>query len=247
MTANHTAAHLKWIINILMLDICTKTIDIRRKNVFYRLPELVDNSFLLSINSVNSTASSFVSNWMHVCVLTWWLCLWELSSLYRCLSVGLDGIFSALTLLVGRPEGHPACKKLSGGVLAWLSVWSEVQTCIWPSGCHYHSLSIASVKSRLVLLFWYRLTLVVPEKGPLNGCVCVCVCVLDGIIDGQLQTSIVKMQRCTLNGCGKVCYHGFFLAYTSVPTWQRSTVSNVRLSTAKRHLLLRVGPVSIFV
>jgi len=40
--------------------------------------------------------------------------------------------FGALTLLVGRQEGHPACKKLSGGVLAWLSVWSEVQTCIWP-------------------------------------------------------------------------------------------------------------------
>jgi len=32
--------------------------------------------------------------------------------------------FSALTLLVGRQEGHPACKKLSDGVLAWLSVWS---------------------------------------------------------------------------------------------------------------------------
>jgi len=30
--------------------------------------------------------------------------------------------FSALTLLVGRQEGHQACKKLSGGVLAWLSV-----------------------------------------------------------------------------------------------------------------------------
>ena len=41
--------------------------------------------------------------------------------------------FSALTLLVGRQEEHPACKKLSGGVLAWLSVCSEVQTCIWPS------------------------------------------------------------------------------------------------------------------
>jgi len=41
--------------------------------------------------------------------------------------------FSALTLLVGQQKGHPACKKLSGGVLAWLSVWSEVQTCIWPS------------------------------------------------------------------------------------------------------------------
>jgi len=45
----------------------------------------------------------------------------------------LFGAFSALTLLVGRQEGHPACKKLSGGVLAWLSVWSEMQTCIWPS------------------------------------------------------------------------------------------------------------------
>jgi len=41
--------------------------------------------------------------------------------------------FSALTLLAGQQEGHPACKKLSGGLLAWLSVWSEVQTCTWPS------------------------------------------------------------------------------------------------------------------
>jgi len=38
--------------------------------------------------------------------------------------------FSALTLLVGRQEGHPACKNLSGGVLAWLSVWSDMQTCM---------------------------------------------------------------------------------------------------------------------
>jgi len=41
--------------------------------------------------------------------------------------------FSALTLLVGQQEGHPACKKLSSGVLAWLSVWCEMQTCIWSS------------------------------------------------------------------------------------------------------------------
>ena len=59
---------------------------------------------------------------------------------------------------------------LSGGVLAWLSVWSEVQTCIWPSWWHCHTLSLASVKSRLVLPFWYRLTWVVPEKGPLSVC-----------------------------------------------------------------------------
>jgi len=42
--------------------------------------------------------------------------------------------FNALTLLVGRQEGHQALKKLSGEVLAWLSVWSEVQIiCIWSS------------------------------------------------------------------------------------------------------------------
>jgi len=58
----------------------------------------------------------------------------------------------------------------SGGVLMWLSVWSKVLTCIWPSWCRCHSLSLASVKSRLVLPFWYRLTWVVPEKEPLNGC-----------------------------------------------------------------------------
>ena len=41
--------------------------------------------------------------------------------------------FSVFMLLFGQQEGHPACKKLSGGVLAWLSVWSKVQTCIRPS------------------------------------------------------------------------------------------------------------------
>jgi len=41
--------------------------------------------------------------------------------------------FSALTLLAGQQEGHPACKKLSGGVLAWLSVWLSMQACTWPS------------------------------------------------------------------------------------------------------------------
>ena len=45
-----------------------------------------------------------------------------------------------------------------------LSVWSEVQTCVWPSWCHCHSLSLAPVKSRLVLPLWYRLTRVVIEK-----------------------------------------------------------------------------------
>jgi len=106
-------------------------------------------------------------------IVSWPYILWR----YFTLCILTTVAFSALTLLVGRQEGHPACKKLSDGVLAWLSVWSKVQTCIWPSWCHCHSLSLAPVKSRLVLPFWYRLTWVLPEKGPLNGCVCVCVCI----------------------------------------------------------------------
>ena len=61
--------------------------------------------------------------------------------------------FSLVVELGGWQEGHPACKKLSGGVLAWLSVWIEVQTCIRPSWCHCHSLPLASVKSR-----WFYLS-----------------------------------------------------------------------------------------
>ena len=73
------------------------------------------------------------------------------------------------TLSVGRQKRHPACKKLSGGVPAWLFVCSDVQICIWPSWCHCQSLSLASF-----LPFLYPVTWVVPDNGPLNGCVCVC-------------------------------------------------------------------------
>ena len=90
--------------------------------------------------------------------------------IHFCCYASMACAFSALTLLVGRQEEHTACN-LSGGVLAWLSVCSEVQTCIWPSWCHCHSLSLASVKSRLLVPFWYRLTRVVLDKGTLNGCV----------------------------------------------------------------------------
>jgi len=74
-------------------------------------------------------------------------------------------------LLVGRQEGHPACKKLSGEVLAWLSVWSEMQMiCIWSSFCRCHPVISCSSKIHNGLPFWYRLTEVVLEKRPLNKC-----------------------------------------------------------------------------
>jgi len=56
---------------------------------------------------------------------------------------------SALTLLVGRQEEHPACKILSDEVLAWLSAWSEVQMiCI--SDVTATPSSLASLKFRMV-------------------------------------------------------------------------------------------------
>ena len=44
----------------------------------------------------------------------------------ECDAVAMLDAFSAFTLLVGCQEGHPACKKLTGGVLVWLSVWSKL-------------------------------------------------------------------------------------------------------------------------
>ena len=51
------------------------------------------------------------------------------------LTLKTDTAFSALMLLFGQQEGHPACKKLSqsGGMLAWLCVCVKVQICICPS------------------------------------------------------------------------------------------------------------------
>jgi len=52
-----------------------------------------------------------------------WLSLWS--------KVQMTAL-SALTLLVRQQEEHLACKRLSGGILVWLSVSGEVPICIWP-------------------------------------------------------------------------------------------------------------------
>jgi len=103
---------------------------------------------LLSPRLVTQVPSSTSSLNLHVRYTVNWICL------RHTLLCAFNAIaFSALTLLLGDRKGVRPVKKLSGGVLAWLSVWSKVQTCIWPSGFHCHSLSLASVKSRLVLPF----------------------------------------------------------------------------------------------
>jgi len=68
-------------------------------------------------------------------------------------------------LFVGQQEGYPSSKKLSSGVLAWLSIWSEMQiVCIRPSWCHCHSLSLCFSKIQIGLPLCYWLTHVVPGQ-----------------------------------------------------------------------------------
>jgi len=105
--------------------------------------------------------------------------------------------FSALTLLVGRQEGHPACKKLSGGVLGcWHGYLSGARCRVGysPTDATATHRLFASVKSRLVLPLWYRLTWVVPDKGLLN----VCVCARIGRVARSLQLSGVLSSVCPI-------------------------------------------------
>jgi len=83
--------------------------------------------------------------------------------------------YSALTLLVGWQEGHPACKKLSGGVLAWLSVWSEVQTCIMAQLIPLPLTVSCLSKIQIGFTFLVPAHLGSPEKMAVKR-VCVCVC-----------------------------------------------------------------------
>jgi len=84
---------------------------------------------------------------------------------------------SALTLLVGRQEGHPACKNwewCGAGMVICLDRdadlhMAQLMPLLLTVSCF--------IKSRLVLPFWYWLTCIVPHKGLLNVCVYVLVCV----------------------------------------------------------------------
>jgi len=112
-----------------------------------------------------------------------------------------DNAFSALTLLVGRQEGHPACKKTEwwgAGMVICLELGADLHM------AQLMPLTLASVKSRLVLPFWYRITWVVPEKGPLNVCVCVCVCVYT-VADTSKPTKSVSLNWFVWNYNSATC------------------------------------------
>ena len=84
--------------------------------------------------------------------VTWYVCL-------QC--------FDAVGWVAGRTSGVQKTEWWGAGVVIYLEQGADL---------HVVQLSLASVKSRLVFLFWYWLTWVVLDKGPLNVCVCTLEC-----------------------------------------------------------------------
>jgi len=99
---------------------------------------------------------------------------WKQYLISLCLLTYLPA-FSALSLLVGLQEGHPACKNLSGG-------GAGVVICL-ERGADLHMAQLmpllltasCSSKIQIGLTFLVAAHLGSPGKGPLNGCVCVCL------------------------------------------------------------------------
>jgi len=79
----------------------------------------------------------------------------------------VQNAFSALTLLVGRQEGHPACKKLEwwgAGVVICLERDADLHMAqLMPLP---HTVSCFSKIQIGFFPLWYQPSRVVPEKGP---------------------------------------------------------------------------------
>jgi len=98
--------------------------------------------------------------------------MWSDNQVYAML-LGDSTVFSALTLLVGHQEKHLACKNWV--MRCWCGYLSGARCRLFAYGsddatASPNPTSLASFKSRLVLLFWYWLTQAVLEKRLLNGC-----------------------------------------------------------------------------
>ena len=94
-------------------------------------------------------------------------------------------------LLVGQQKGHPACKKLSGGVIC-LERGADLHM------AHLMPLPLTvSYFSKIQIGFAFLVLAHpgVPDKGPLNGCVCVSALQ----IKMGLRKTIRKVRFCMTN------------------------------------------------
>ena len=95
--------------------------------------------------------------------------------------------FSALTLLVGRQEGHPACKKLSGEVLVWLVICLELGADLHTAQLMPLPLTVSCFsKIQIGFTFLVPAHLGNPGQRAAERCVCVRACVCGWIIQCYL-------------------------------------------------------------
>ena len=125
--------------------------------------------------------------------VAWYNALCLPSVLWRCWLGGRKGIRSVKNWVVGCWYGY-----LSGARcrLAYGPADATATDCLCFS------------KIQIGFTFWYRLTWVVPDKGPLNGCVCVCMCdiMLCALCEVNfylliLDLTLVKLKHACLSLC----------------------------------------------
>jgi len=160
-----------------------------RKTLTQSTMPALHHSIFYRPDAVPYAKPTVLKHWRHAWRKPVWITLLRTLASSPYLNPNALVAFSALTLLVGQQEGHPACKILIGGVLAWLCVWSEVQTiCIWSSWCHCHPIISCSSKIQNGLPFWCRLTQVVLENKLLSGC-----------SSSKAPYSLIKQMKASLN------------------------------------------------
>ena len=127
----------------------------------------------------------------------------DLPSVLRCCWLGgRKGFWPVKNWVVGCWHGYLS------GARCRLAMAQRIPLLLTVSWFHCYSLSLASVKSRLVLPFWYRLTRVVPEKGPLNLFVYMCLCrvLLCLTVLSPVLTALVSSSKYSLTAITRYYY-----------------------------------------
>ena len=79
-------------------------------------------------------------------------------------------------------------------------------------------------KIQIGLPFWYRLSRIVPEKGPLNGCVCACACVCF-VLNHTVTGVISLLAWVTMASRSTTCTSTCQLIHHSATTMRSSTTA----------------------
>jgi len=113
-----------------------------------------DDATVLQQDLVSRSSCSNVEYLFCMYLVTFWKQLIDSLSMYLCFCLAIClQCFDTVGWVSGRISGPQQPEWW--GAIAWLSVWSKVPIFTWPSWWHCHLVSLASIKFRLALPFWY--------------------------------------------------------------------------------------------